>query len=135
MSLARWGLPHLTSSSSLFASCLFIGGYFLSDNTRATVGMMISQCPTFNLWGCPHRGNARYVFCCFIYQAREFVSATIDYQPTCLFITWGRTLVQPSPLGQAEPLSSHAATVRGTCYRVGYGGHNGAIKKPLTTAP
>lgn len=63
----------------------------------------------------------RIQFCCFIYQTREFVSATIDYQPTCLFITWGRTLVQPSPLGQAEPLSSLATTVMGAYYREGYG--------------
>jgi hypothetical protein len=43
------------------------------------------------------------------------------HQPIWSFITWGRTLVQPSPLSQAEPLFFHAATVGGTYYRVEYG--------------
>jgi hypothetical protein len=42
-------------------------------------------------------------------------------QPICSFITWGATLVQPSPLGQAEPLFFHATTVLGAYYRVEYG--------------
>ena len=83
--------------------------------------MMISQCPTFSLGAVLYGAYTRIQFCCFIYRTRESVSATVDHQPTCSFITWGRTLVQPSPLGQAEPLCFHAATVGGTCYRVEYG--------------
>lgn len=84
--------------------------------------MMISRCPYLQPCGVVLYGaTARIQFCCFIYQAREFVSATIDYQPTCLFITWGRTLVYPSPLGQGKPLLSLATTVMGAYYREGYG--------------
>ena len=90
--------------------------------------MMISQCPYPHPGGCQHWGDTLNAVCCFIYQTREFVSATIDHQPTCLFITWGRTLVHPSPLGQGEPLCFHAATVGGTCYRVEYGCSRGNKK-------
>lgn len=109
-------------------------GYFPFLHTRATVGMMISQCPYPHPGGCQHWGDTLNAVCCFIYQTREFVSATIDHQPTCLFITWGRTLMQPFPLGQAEPLCFHAATVGGTCYRVEYGCST-EIKKATYNCP
>ncbi len=83
--------------------------------------MMISQCPTFSLGAVLYGAYTRIQFCCFIYRPNYSVVATVDYQPTWSFITWGRTLVQPSPLGQAEPLCFHAATVGGTYYRVEYG--------------
>jgi hypothetical protein len=83
--------------------------------------MMISQCPTFSLGAVLYGAYTRIQFCCFIYRPNYSVVATVDYQPTWSFITWGRTLVQPSPLGQAEPLLSLATTVRGAYYREGYG--------------
>ena len=84
--------------------------------------MMISQCPYLQPCGVVSIGAYTLnAVCCFIYRPNYSVVATVDYQPTWSFITWGRTLVQPSPLGQAEPLLSLATTVRGAYYREGYG--------------
>jgi len=79
------------------------------------------MCPTFSLGAVLYGAYTRIQFCCFIYRPNYSVVATVDYQPTWSFITWGRTLVHPSPLGQGEPLSSLATTVMGAYYREGYG--------------
>jgi hypothetical protein len=82
-----------------------------------------------------HNGVLPLLCCSALFIEPENLSLQQSYrQPICSFITWGATLVQPSPLGQAEPLSFHATTVGGACYRVEYGCVK-RIKKAVYNCP